>query len=85
MIARISTFTLALTATGTQALANIRFDEKAGELIAQSTAADLDGCGYYGRWKWKDIRFALVEYRHRDTCSGASNPMAWPQAYSDPH
>lgn len=70
--------------TGTQALANIRFDEEAGELIAQSTAADLDGCGYYGRWKWQDIRFALVEYRYRDTCTGASNPTAWPQAYSAP-
>lgn len=66
---------------GTDTLVNVEFDTDKGELISVSSDRDVDGCGHAAHWRWRGIRFALVEYRYRETCSGSANPAQWPVVF----
>jgi len=67
--------------TGTNTLLNVAFDEDKGELTSASSHREVDGCGHFARWRWADIRFALVEYRYRGACGGASDPKRFPAVF----
>jgi len=67
--------------SGTDTLIDVDFDETSGDLTSYATGQDVDGCGHYGRWRWRDIRFALLEYRYRRTCSGSDDPASWPAVF----
>ncbi len=67
--------------TGTDTLIDVRLDGAAGEIRSATAARDVDGCGHAARWRWRDIAFALVEYRYRETCSGSDDPKRWPVVF----
>ncbi|MEJ8572193.1 DUF1176 domain-containing protein [Microbaculum marinum] len=67
--------------TGTDTLVDIAYDPEEGVLTSASPHREVDGCGHYARWRWTDIRFALIEYRYRESCGGAGDPRQYPEVF----
>jgi uncharacterized protein DUF1176 len=68
--------------TGSDTLINVSLDADTGELSSVSAGRDVDGCGHAARWRWRDIRLALIEYHYRETCGGSDDPARWPVVFA---
>ena len=66
--------------SGTDTLVDVSFGD--GELTSVTAGRDVDGCGHAARWRWRDIAFALIEYRYRETCTGSDDPKTWPVVFA---